>query len=171
MLVRVDLYTLYDNVLTVDERQECINILEAPTWKFAGFSTDPNSFLFWYKELINERFFNTTFFNKILNITGKKLSLQRLYANGQTHGLPGSLHQDDDRDNSYTFLYYANPYWEPHWGGSTVFCKDYDNYRTLQFKPNNGVLFKGNLLHAGLEPTRHFRGLRMTVAFKLLQED
>ena len=37
------------------------------------------------------------------------------------------------------------------------------------FIPNTGVIFKSNIPHAGLEPTRHFTYVRMTVAFKLTE--
>jgi len=162
------MYTRFRDVLAISEQQECIQILDEPTWAFFGRSNDVD-FSFWYKELIDKKFFNNIFFNKILLLTGKKLKLERLYANGQTHGLPGSLHEDDHRENSWTFLYYANPYWEVQWGGETVFYKNEKDYGTAQLIPNTAIFFKGNMLHAGLEPTRHFKGLRMTVAFKLLE--
>lgn len=164
------MYTRFRDILTKEEQQECLRILEEPSWSFSGKSNDID-FAFWYKELMHVEFFRKTFYNRILELTGDKLEIQRLYANGQTHGQPGSLHEDDHRENSWTFLYYANPYWEIQWGGDTVFYKNEKEYDVVQLIPNTAVFFKGNLLHAGLEPTRHFKGLRMTVAFKLLKVD
>lgn len=162
------MYKQFDNVLTHTEHEECLEILNDSTWAFRGTSND-HDFTFWRKELKHVEFFRKTFYNRVLELTGDKLRINKLYANGQTHGLPGSLHQDDPGDDSYTFLYYANPYWDVQWGGSTVFFKNEQEQATVAYKPNSAIFFKGNMLHAGLEPTRHFYGLRMTVAFKLLK--
>lgn len=162
------MYKQFYNVLTPDEHIECLETLESPGWEFSGMSNDYD-LTFWYKELMHVEFFRKTFYNRILELTGERLEIQRLYANGQTYGLPGSLHQDDPSDDSYTFLYYANPHWEIQWGGQTVFYKNEIEQCAVEYTPNSAILFKGNIPHAGLEPTRHYKGLRMTVAFKLLK--
>jgi hypothetical protein len=134
-------------------------------WSFQGKSDD-QGFNFWYMELIEDEFFSNFLFKKIENITGKKFKLDRVYANGQTHGLSGSLHQDTQSTGSKTFLYYVNPFWGYEWAGQTIFVKDND-FHTINFIPNTGVLFDSNLYHAGLEPSRHCKKLRVTVAFKM----
>lgn len=167
------MFTRFYNVLNENEVDKCLKILSTSSWHYGGNSnsgTTVSSYnrKFWYMELTNFHFFSVTLFNKIKALTGKDLTIDRLYANGQTHGLSGNMHVDDSRSNSWTFLYYANKEWNALWGGSTVFLNGGDSV-TADFIPNTAILFKGNLLHAGLEPTSHFEGLRMTVAYKLLE--
>jgi hypothetical protein len=165
------MYTRFYNVLNEDQQKTCLDILEQPTWGFAGRSIETD-LTFWYKELKHIIFFNEEFFNIVKKlIKDEDVVIERLYANGQTFGLSGSLHQDDSGDNSFTFVYYANPYWEPQWGGDTVFYSPNGEHEIANFIPNTGIIFKGNIFHAGLEPTRHFVGLRMTVAFKIKKKD
>jgi hypothetical protein len=162
------MYQIYNDVLNNDEAKFCYELLRnGSKWSFAGDSFG-EGFTFWYYDLNDNEFFNKTFLNKIENLTNKKFKLERVYANGQTFGLSGNLHIDDDVENTYTFLYYVNPVWDIQWGGATVFYKNDNEYTTFIPKPNAGLLFESNILHAGLEPTRHYRDLRITVAFKLI---
>jgi len=161
------LYERFDNVLTSEQQEACIRELETPTWQMA--ESIPDSYTFWYKNLIDSSFFNTFFFDVITNLTKKKFVIDRLYANGQSYGQSGYLHKDSEKEECWTFLYYANPKWSIDWGGSTVFYKNETEYDQALFIPNTGVIFKSNILHAGLEPTRHFKDVRMTVAFKLTE--
>jgi Rps23 Pro-64 3,4-dihydroxylase Tpa1-like proline 4-hydroxylase len=141
------------------------------TWAFNGCSTD-NTFSFWNMDLTQDVFFTTHMLNKIKMFTEKNFALGRVYANGQTYGLCGSYHQDvesNDKESYKTFLYYVNPFWDYQWGGSTIFHQAGENHNQL-FIPNNGVLFDSTIYHAGLEPTRHCKELRVTVAFKLIEE-
>jgi hypothetical protein len=144
-------------------------------WQFTGFSNNENTELkFWHMDLSDDRFFVDTMFPKILDVTQRKFSLERVYANGQTHGLSGTLHQDqvNGQGRYFTFLYYVGPFWDTSWGGYTVFHnKDDDTIFSQYPTPNAALLFDSELWHAGLEPTRHCRDLRVTVAFKLKLED
>jgi len=164
------LYERFYDVLTLEQQETCTKELETPTWGPTGKSEDgPNSVSFWYKELIDNDFFNSFFLKRIEFLTKKKFVIDRLYANGQSHGQSGSLHTDSENEKSWTFLYYANPHWDINWGGSTVFYRNETEYDQALFIPNTGVIFKSNILHAGLEPTKHFNYVRMTVAFKLTE--
>lgn len=162
----------YPNFLTTEEHKYVISkTLKGDTWLFDGHSCN-NGFTLWYMELINDEFFIKHMLNKIEAATNKKYKLDRVYANGQTYGISGSYHRDvesDDADTYKTFLYYVNPYWEYQWAGSTFFYKGEENYNQL-FIPNNGVLFDSTIYHVGLEPTRHCKELRVTVAFKLIEK-
>lgn len=161
------MFIRYNNILNFEEQQTCVNILEQPKWQFIGTSNNEDPFTFWYRDLNTEEFFTNLFFTKVCEITEKKFTITRVYANGQTYGLSGSLHMDHDDDRYYTFLYYANPYWNVEWGGSTAFYKNEKEFITAEFIPNSSIFFKSNIMHVGLEPSRHFRGLRITVAYKL----
>jgi hypothetical protein len=162
-------YTQYKNVLGQEELQTTFDaLLVDPGWSFHGRSVD-DGFTFWYKHLTDNKFFSEYMFEKVRALTGKNFDIERIYANGQSHGMPGSLHQDNPANNAYTFLYYANPRWDITWGGETVFYENNQEYGSVLYVPNSAILFKGSLFHAGLEPTRHMSGLRVTVAFKLLE--
>jgi hypothetical protein len=162
----------YPNFLNKEEHDYVVSkTLMGNTWKFDGYSNE-TGFTFWYMELINDEFFTNHMFNKIEVATNTKYKLNRMYANGQTHGISGSYHQDvesNDKESYKTFLYYVNPFWDYQWGGSTIFHQAGENHNQL-FIPNNGVLFDSTIYHAGLEPTRHCKELRVTVAFKLTEE-
>lgn len=162
----------YPNFLSNEEHEYVIaKTLKGNTWVFNGSSIE-DKFTFWYMELMDDEFFTKHMLNKIEVATDTKFKLDRAYANGQTYGLPGSYHRDvetDITDVYKTFLYYVNLYWDYQWGGSTFFYQEDKNYNQL-FIPNNGVLFDSTIYHAGLEPTRHCKELRVTVAFKLTEE-
>ena len=160
----------YSNFLNKQEHDYVVaKTLKGNTWALSGRSiNDGNEFYFWYMELMQDVFFTEHMLNKIKIIIGKNFAIERVYANGQTYGLSGSYHQDTlDNGNIYkTFLYYVNPSWKSEWGGSTLFKQDEEVY-TQPFIPNNAILFDSPTYHVGLEPTRHCKDLRVTVAFKL----
>lgn len=162
----------YPNFLTEEEHKYVISkTINGNTWGFDGYSTQ-DGFSFWFMDLINDEFFTKRMLKKIEKATSAKYKLDRVYANGQTYGLSGSYHKDvesDDTDAYKTFLYYVNPYWNYQWGGNTFFYQGEKNHNQL-FIPNNGVLFDSTIYHAGLEPTRHCKELRVTVAFKLTEK-
>jgi Rps23 Pro-64 3,4-dihydroxylase Tpa1-like proline 4-hydroxylase len=162
----------FDNFLDQNvQREVIVKTLRANNWLFGGHSNTNDAFTFWYLELINDPLFTETIFNKLKQVTGKEFELNRVYANGQTHGLCGSFHVDSPHETDFTFLYYVNPYWDAVWGGSTQFYDPISKTVDIQaFTPNKGVLFKSNILHVGMEPTRHCKDLRVTVAYKLTEK-
>lgn len=185
------MFTIYHNVLpNYDMNKLYSRLRKKREWCFDLIS-DPNDskskFTFWNLWLHNDSFFTETVFNRIQELTNKKFSLLRVYANGQTYGLPGNLHIDMKEEHAYTFLYYVNPVWHVTWGGETVFTEitnkiqntllkphergftHVGNIHTVFPVPNMGLFYNSNVTHAGLEPTRHFTDLRITVAFKLIE--
>lgn len=162
------MYELYTDVFEPDVFHQCYEKLNSSSgWKYAGFSNDVSPIRFWFHDLNNDPTYTVYGLARINKLTGRQFKIDRVYANGQTHGLSGDLHQDHTEPNKYTFLMYMNPEWKVTWGGTTVFYID-DNHSTgVMPKPNCGVLFPSNIWHAGLEPTRHCHELRITVAYKL----
>ena len=85
----------------------------------------------------------------------------------------GSPHVDD---GDVTFLYYPNPTWRSSWGGGLRFVRS--PHKTLQsrrkagdvirYVPNRALLFPASLVHYAEAPTKHFAGLRVSLAYKLL---
>jgi SM-20-related protein len=102
---------------------------------------------------------------------GRSLKMLRQYANGHTYGLGGGVHLDDDRERTYTLLYYPMLAWQTEWDGETVY-QDQNGEVMLAVKPvpNRAVLFDARIPHAGRAPSRFYGGLRVTVAFKLIAE-
>ena len=140
-------------------------------WSFTGTTDNKSSsdiLKFWYNDLNKVSLYTKYFFSKIQNITCKSFLLKTVYANGQTYGLNSHWHVDSNEENDYTFLYYVNHYWNPLWGGNTLFTYQ-DKIHTSEFIPNSAILFKSNIPHIGMEPTRSCRELRITVAFKLTE--
>jgi hypothetical protein len=170
------MHTLYKNVLSNEYFTELSDRLaKSKSWEFSNSSGSipferDDSYHFWYNDLTQDFDFTNTVFEKICNLTNKNFKLHTVNANGQTYGQPGHLHIDMDIPEAYTFLLYMNNYWNVEWGGSTVIYDHVNNdVEQVLPIPNTGILFKGNLLHYGSEPTRHFKGLRMTVAYKLIE--
>ena len=162
----------YPNFLNKEEHDYVISkTLKGNTWSHGAISAN-DGFCFWYMELIQDVFFTDYMFNKIKTTTKKDFEILRVYANGQTYGLSGGYHQDitapiPTNESAYkTLLYYVNPIWESEWGGSTLFKQNEEVY-TQPFIFNNAILFDSTIYHVGLEPTRHCKDLRVTVAFKL----
>lgn len=172
----MELYNVYEEILSENRFLELSNdLMKSKNWEFSNNSGSvpfvrEDGFHFWYNELID----NSVYTQEVLNIINKRTSenfiIDRVYANGQTHGQPGHMHIDADDANTWTCLLYMNPFWNIEWGGETVISPTPHEVVHILPKPNSAVLFKSNILHFGSEPSRHFRGLRITVAFKLRRE-
>jgi hypothetical protein len=143
--------------------------LRANGWGF-GHRSCGNGLSFWNLPLNDNKFFTEYLFNKLQEKVGIKFDLVRVYANGQTYGLSGSAHKDDERDGAKTFLVYVNPIWDVHWAGNTVFYDDKEAVQSVPM-PNKAILFDSAITHFGLEPSRHCNELRVTVAYKLMQRN
>jgi Rps23 Pro-64 3,4-dihydroxylase Tpa1-like proline 4-hydroxylase len=162
----------FEEILTKDQYEYVVNkTLNGNQWQLIGYSKNPSDYKFWYMELETDPFFSNDFVKIIENLTGKKFELQRVYANGQTYGQPGNLHQDVSTDYTpelyHTFVYYVNPTWDISWGGSTQIVHSTGQVDTIMPVRNTAIMFNSTLNHLGLEPTRYCPELRVTVAFKL----
>jgi len=162
---------MYNGVFTKEQHEHIVaQTLLGSTWQFSGYSNTPNSAKFWYMDLNNNDFFSKDLLQQIETLTQQQFELDKVYANGQTHGLSGEMHQDvAGGDGTWrTFLYYACPHWKPEWGGNTVFHNPTTGELQMIYPtPNLGVLFDSELWHQGQEPTRACYELRVTIAWKL----
>ena len=124
---------------------------------------------FWYIDFDNDQFFNDHLLNKVRQTVGDySFKLERVYANGATYGQPGTLHQDS-YDDGKTFLFYANLNWNENWGGGTQFYNG-DGIVTVVFpRYNRAVYFPGNVYHSSTALNRAYKGLRVTIAWKLIK--
>lgn len=162
----------YDDFLSMEDWEYVIKkTICGNEWSFSGGNGTKNKF--WTMGLSKDGFFSEHMFSLIKKIN-PNFKLHMVYANGQTHGLCGDLHRDYDGPKTdirwYTFLYYVNFDWLPQFGGSTIFSSDSNGTEVYTHfpKPNSAVLFDSTILHAGLQPTSFFKGLRVTIAFKLI---
>jgi hypothetical protein len=157
-----------DNFLNQEELMEAHRIIETKGWYFSEES-NKRGLSFWSMNLMNEDFFTCKMVQKIKDAFDVKLKLNKVYANGQTFGLDGSYHTDSRYEDDYTFLLYLSEIKAKNVdvvGGHTQFKID-DTIKTVEPIYNRGVLFKSNILHRGLAPSRLSGILRISIAFKM----
>ena len=119
-------------------------------------------------DLQEDTLFSDTVFEKIKQLTGRKFELRNVYANGQTFGQDGDDHTDGTDEAHWTFLIYATEVTD---GGLTLFRRPGTRFLTaLEPTKNTGVLFKADLVHKGLAPSRDCNALRVTIAYKLREQ-
>lgn len=161
----------FTNILTVNEFNKAKKIIENGNWTSGGYSGNPISQIkFLYMDLMNNSFFSNELFEKIQNLVGVKLHLDRVYANGQWHGLDGSWHQDNQDPSAWTFLLYLNeiPDCElDKYEGTTDFKETDCAFKSILPVSNSGLLFMSNLFHRGKSPSRFYHDMRVTIAWKL----
>jgi hypothetical protein len=126
---------------------------------------------FWKIDFAEDPFVCDHLLNKIQKKLNTRFRLQHAYANGHTFGQDGSIHVDAQTDNGRTLLLYVNPKWHPMLGGETNFYINDGGVHGVFPKENKAVLFPGKIPHCAAPCTRHFKGLRVTVAWKLFIDD
>ena len=161
----------YSDIFEVDQIETISDTLKRPNWEFWHTSNPESNNFFWYMNLSNDKFFTENLFSQIKKVTDKNLSIERVYANGQTFGLDGEFHIDDEDENSYTFLYYPVKDWHLAWRGETVIVDEEGNIHTIYPRPNCAIMFPSNWVHCGRSPSKHFSDLRITIAYKLKHKD
>lgn len=161
----------YADFLSPDDFATAVQLTRYSSgWNYTGQS-NKEGFTFWYLDLMSTPFFTEHVASIIREKTKLDFVIDRVYANGQTYGLCGSVHLDrypEEGDNFLTFLLYTHPRWQLVWGGNTVLY-DEENKQEISIppKPNHAILFDSTIPHVGLEPTRHCQELRTSVAYKL----
>ena len=157
-----DVFPQYD----CEEIQRC---LERAQWRYGhGSRKDGTGIPFWIMELDNDKFFTDYLLNIIRDLVDDPgLKLEHVYANGHVFGDKGMPHVDSYDDDGRTFLYYANPRWNPLWGGKTCFINEDNTYDYVIPGRNKAVYFPGKIQHYAEEVSRTFAGLRITIAWKL----
>lgn len=159
----------YENVLSQKDFEHIQDIILSPRWAWGHTSNPSDQTSFWeIYDLENDPFFSEHLFNQIKEKTGDNLQIERIYMNGQTSELHGTLHQDTKQENGRTFLIYCTPNWNPQHGGGTMFVADGET-ATVAYKPNSAIYFQGNIYHCAAPISKAFNGLRVTLAFKLFK--
>ena len=167
----------YEEVFSKEDFHKINGALRSPRWGYANIS-NPNdeAVPFFHMPLHEDPFFYDYCFKKICEIIEGHYRLRDVYANGHVFGTQGSPHQDGPNEDYKTFLLYSNQVgpdvrkWKPQWGGKTVFFLNEDEHRYVLPKPNTGTLFSSNIYHYAESTTRHFQGLRTSIAWKLVTQ-
>jgi hypothetical protein len=119
----------------------------------------------WSMDLTDDKYFSQFIFEQVKKVTEKDWDIEFVYANGSTYGQHGSLHQD--HPEGYTMLIYSNIHWDMLWGGRTIFIDENSEIKYIDPIPNRAIFFPGTILHCSDHLSRDFRGLRITLAYKL----
>ena len=170
---------IIDNFLTKCELAEAREIIENTEWVYANHSgsaqdLDPDrtkDTIFWYAFLKEHHVFHTKIFNKIKDTFKKNFKLLAIHTNGQTYGLDGDFHQDDQDDRPYTCLIYFSDITHKNInevGGHTL-VKTQNGTVCIEPFLNRLVIFKSNMYHKGLAPSKESKLLRISVAFKFIE--
>ena len=162
----------FKNCMQVNDFERIKDIISKTQWTYTGRSHPGQPYKFWEMVLDNNPFFTHYLKEYIEHITGRKFrGLKRVYANGQAHGQDGYFHQDDTEPNTWTFLLYTNTIDQNEietWGGETQFKTPLGILSQFPYT-NHGILFRSDIVHKGLSPSRHINELRITVAWKLVE--
>jgi Rps23 Pro-64 3,4-dihydroxylase Tpa1-like proline 4-hydroxylase len=168
-LMHASPFDKYQNFLTIGDFGKVKSIIQEGQWTLKGKSLD-NGLKFWFMDLIGNPYFSEYLVNKIASLTNFKLKLVRVYANGQTFGQNGSFHQDAEEENAVTAVLYMNEIDETvldEWGGETQFRFNGDIV-ACQPLTNSLIIFKSNIFHRGLAPSRFSPDMRVTIAWKFM---
>jgi Rps23 Pro-64 3,4-dihydroxylase Tpa1-like proline 4-hydroxylase len=158
----------FTNVLTVLDFNSIKKIIDGGKWTTKGKSENSNKISFLHMDLSENEMFTTKFLPAIEKLVGYSLTLDRVYANGQYHGMDGSWHQDSPEDSAFTFLLYMNEISDLNsWEGQTEFLNDDGTIHSVPPETNSAIFFKSNKIHRGRGPSRFVADLRVTVAWKL----
>ena len=118
--------------------------------------------------LEEDKFFSVTLLNKIKEETKDNFTVERIYFNGHNACSQGYPHTDSNQENGRTFLIYCNKVWDLALGGSTSFIIDNEVQSFFPY-PKSGLYFKNNMLHMASPISKDFKGIRVTLAFKLFK--
>ena len=157
---------IYNNFLTEQDKEYIQSIIASPKWQWGHKSNQENNYFWKLDKLEFDTFFNFYLLNKIKELTGDNLAIERIYMNGHTGGGYGLMHTDSVFDQGRTFLIYCNHEWNIEWGGGTYFA---ENDTVVNNKPYSAVYFQNNKDHCAMPISKEFNWLRVTLAFKLLK--
>lgn len=162
---------VFKNFINFKEQEKINETILSPKWKWGHASDDKLPFdiqeIFWQiHSLENEDFYSIHLLNKIKEATGDNFTVERIYMNGHTACGQGNLHKDSFQENGRTFLIYCNENWNYEHGGGTMFAKD-DELITYHPYPYSAIYFQNNIDHCASPISKSFKGLRVTLAFKL----
>lgn len=161
---------IFSNFISPKDQQLIEEKIKLPHWTYFHFSNPGTTETpFWSMDnLERDDFFGVYLLSKVKQTIGDDHIVDRIYMNGQTSGSCGYLHRDSEVSNSRTFLVYCNRTWHPDFGGSTYFVNGNEKEYVYP-EPYSAVCFQGNIPHGAQPLSTDFKGLRVTLAFKLMK--
>jgi len=159
---------IIDNFLDENELKYILHHVHILKWKY-GQRSNPNTIPFWDSYFENEKTIIEICLPKIEKMMNGKFEIERLYANGQTYGQDGTFHTDHESNDRYTFILYMSSIFPSNVdiiGGFTQF-KINNQIVNVQPYQNRICVFKSNIVHCGLAPSRESDMLRVSIVFKL----
>jgi Rps23 Pro-64 3,4-dihydroxylase Tpa1-like proline 4-hydroxylase len=158
---------VYKDFLMPSDQDKIESKILEPKWSCNHSSGSKDGNLFWQMSgLENDEFFSNHMIKRIENVTGDKFEIERIYFNGHNACSHGSIHVDSDKENGRTFLIYCNRVWYPEYDGGTTFVFD-DEVKTFFPHPRSAIYFQNNIKHFASSVGKEFKGVRVTLAFKL----
>jgi hypothetical protein len=163
---------IFDNFLNDEDLSKIIENISTFKWNFGHISIRHQfSPPFWVNQLEDNPFFSTYLKSKIEVATGKKFILNKVYANGQTFGQDGGFHQDDIREDCFTFCLYINSVdinEIDFFGGYFQFKIPELKHFIVSVEPhmNRGILFPSNYFHKGNAFSRYGNDIRISIVWK-----
>jgi Rps23 Pro-64 3,4-dihydroxylase Tpa1-like proline 4-hydroxylase len=162
---------VFKDFITLKDQEKINETILSPKWKWGHasdykLSLSDTEFFWQIHSLEKEDFYSVHLLNKIKEVTGDDFTVERIYLNGHTACSQGNLHKDTYDENGRTFLIYCNENWNPEHGGGTMFMQD-DEITTYYPYSYSAIYFKNNIDHCAAPISKMFKGLRVTLAFKL----
>jgi hypothetical protein len=161
---------VYREFLTIEDLDYIETIINKPNWACNHKSNGDNinEAVFWKMgDLENDEFFSKYLLNKIKELTGDEFKVERIYFNGHTACGQGYSHQDSFEENGRTFIVYCNKVWNLEHGGGTSILNENREVETYFPYPRSAIYFKHNQVHLANPIGKDFKGVRVTLAFKL----
>ncbi|HEY2345126.1 MAG TPA: 2OG-Fe(II) oxygenase [Xanthomonadaceae bacterium] len=176
-----------DDIVPLELRRDILRLVLRPIWSYGWKSVkNRDRFCFWHAHFAGgEEESRANCEEELANDTAKApihalwklLSATvlegheplRVYANGHTYGVEGSIHSDStDEQNYFTTIYYAHGAWELDWAGEIVFFpREMDDIsRSVYPKPGRVIMFRGATPHVARSPSRECPELRTCIVFK-----
>jgi len=183
---------VFDDIVPTELRLGILKLIRRPIWSYGWKSVkERDRFCFWHAHFAGgEEESRSSCEEELRNNSAavpihelwKLLSATllegheplRVYANGHTYGVEGSIHTDStDEQNYFTTIYYSHPLWELDWAGETVFYSRQveDISKVVYPKPGRVVQFRGATSHVARSPSRECPELRTCIVFKTQLRD
>lgn len=174
---------IQNDVFTKAELQDCIDWLDAASWKFGWKSNVAKDHGHWNVDIGKGGRHNTVsiehnlpdifmeVWHKVNNaFFNGEGTLVRCYANRHTYGTEGYIHTDTERVADRTCVIYLNEEWDANWGGETAFFTPDKSDIIASVLPRFGrvAIFDGNVPHCARALTKEFNGVRTTLMFKVV---
>jgi hypothetical protein len=172
-----------DDLLPLEMIEDCNNFTAQNRWSYGWYSNPKMGFAHWnldFTGTITENGLDVTkllplplfnAWNHISSIHLPKHRLIRCYTNSHTYGVEGYPHKDSKRSGDKTVILYMNKEWKKEWAGETVIFEGDDVYQAQLPKYNRGFIFPGSELHVSRSVSRLCPVQRITLMFKVTDEN